>query len=156
MRFSAKVARHAAGLGTEPDPRDDLSGMDVARKALILARLIGFSGELHDIAVESLVPGPLRGIPVSTFLRRMGEMDAARATRVADAKANGVLRHVARVTSRRVSVGLQAELSSCSIARRAARIDNQVVFTTVRYRENPLVITGPGAGPGGHRRRRAE
>ncbi|MFN8559959.1 MAG: bifunctional aspartate kinase/homoserine dehydrogenase I, partial [Dehalococcoidia bacterium] len=121
--------------------------MDVARKALILARLIGFSGELHDIAVESLVPGPLRGIPVSTFLRRMGEMDAVWATRVADAKANGcVLRYVARVTSRRVSVGLQAVKSSSTFGGLRGT-DNQVVFTTVRYRENPLVITGPGAGP---------
>src|SRR6266702_3791353 len=60
---------------TEPDPRDDLSGMDVARKALILGRLIGFSGELTDVQVESLVPDALRELPLDVFLTRLHEVD---------------------------------------------------------------------------------
>ena len=61
---------------TEPDPRDDLSGMDVARKALILGRLIGFSGEIADVEVESLVPEPLRDVPLDVFLKRLSDADA--------------------------------------------------------------------------------
>src|SRR6185503_6004070 len=57
----------------EPDPREDLSGMDVARKALILGRLLGFSGELEDIAVESLVPDGAERLPVVEFVARLEE-----------------------------------------------------------------------------------
>lgn len=145
--FSDAV-RRAMALGyTEPDPRDDLSGMDVARKALILARLMGFRGELGDIKVESLVPDVARGWSREQFLERLGELDADWAQRVAEAKQRGlVLRYVASATRQRVSVGLRAvPLSSPFAGLRGT--DNQVVFTTARYRENPLVITGPGAGP---------
>ncbi len=142
------VLRRAMERGfTEPDPRDDLSGRDVARKALILARLIGFGGELSDLAVESLVPESLQLVPLPEFLRRVTEMDATWTERAAAARAKGcVLRYVARVTTKRVTVGLQAvKVASPFGALRGT--DNQVVFTTTRYRENPLVITGPGAGP---------
>jgi aspartokinase/homoserine dehydrogenase 1 len=146
-RFSDAV-RRASALGyTEPDPRDDLSGMDVARKALILARLMGFRGEMDDIAVESLVPERARGWPKEEFLNRLADFDASWAERVADAESRGmVLRYVASASRQRVSVGLRAvPLSSPFAGLRGT--DNQVVFTTARYRENPLVITGPGAGP---------
>ncbi|MEP7345730.1 MAG: bifunctional aspartate kinase/homoserine dehydrogenase I [Gemmatimonadaceae bacterium] len=146
-KFS-QVLRRAMQRGfTEPDPRDDLSGMDVARKALILARLVGYNGEMADIPVESLVPEALRGVSVAEFLRRVDEMDAPWAERAGAARAMGhVLRYVARVTRKRVSVGLQS-VPSASTFGGLRGTDNQVVFTTTRYRENPLVITGPGAGP---------
>ncbi len=146
-KFSEALKR-AMQLGfTEPDARDDLSGMDVARKALILARLIGYQGELKDIAVESLVPDALRSVSRDDFVARIPEMDALWETRARQARDKGqVWRYVARISRQRVTVSLQAvPLSSPFAALKGT--DNQVVFTTMRYRENPLVITGPGAGP---------
>jgi len=140
--------RKAMSLGfTEPDPRDDLSGMDVARKALILARLLGFKGELSDVAVESLVPLAYRKLPLATFLARLDQQDAAWAERQAAAqKQERVLRYVLLATARRVQVGLRAVPLSHPLAGLRGT-DNQIVFTTKRYSEHPLVITGPGAGP---------
>lgn len=132
---------------TEPDPRDDLSGMDVARKALILARLIGFPGDLTDVTVESLVPDAYRSMPTAKFLATLAQQDAMWAARQAAAQKQGrVLRYVLRATPRKVQVGLQAVPPSHPLAGLRGT-DNQVVFTTMRYREHPLVITGPGAGP---------
>ncbi|HVY37413.1 MAG TPA: aspartate kinase [Polyangia bacterium] len=145
--FSAALHK-AMELGyTEPDPRDDLSGADVGRKALILGRLLGFPGEPGDVAVESLVPEAFRSLSRDEFLRRLGELDADWAKRAAAAKAKGrSLRYVASVTRERISVGLQAvDRSSPFFGLKGT--DNQVAFTTARYRKNPLVITGPGAGP---------
>ncbi len=145
--FSAAL-RKAMELGyTEPDPRDDLSGADVGRKALILGRLLGFAGEPADVAVESLVPEASRSLPRDEFLRRLDQLDSDWAKRAAAAKAKGrSLRYVASVTKDRISVGLQAvDRSSTFFSLKGT--DNQVAFTTARYRKNPLVITGPGAGP---------
>ena len=131
---------------TEPDPRDDLSGMDVARKALILGRLIGYSGELADVEVESLVPEALRELPLDAFLDRLHEADDEWARRVRDAREKGtVLRYRATVTKREAHVGIVAVDASSSLASLAGT-DNYFSFTTRRYRANPLVITGPGAG----------
>ena len=140
--------RKAMSLGfTEPDPRDDLSGMDVARKALILARLLGFKGELTDVTVESLVPIAYRKLPLATFLARLDQQDASWAERHAAAQSQErVLRYVLLATPRRVQVGLRAVPLSHPLAGLRGT-DNQIVFTTKRYREHPLVITGPGAGP---------
>jgi len=131
---------------TEPDPRDDLSGMDVARKALILGRLIGFSGELADVEVESLVPESLREVAPDSFLERLHEADAEWEQRIRDARERGtVLRYRATVTKREARVGIAAVDGSSSLASLAGT-DNHFSFTTRRYRANPLVITGPGAG----------
>jgi bifunctional aspartokinase / homoserine dehydrogenase 1 len=132
---------------TEPDPRDDLSGMDVARKALILARLLGFTGDLSDVTVESLVPERFRAMPVTKFKATLAEQDDAWAARQSAAVKQGrVLRYVLRATRTKVKVGLQAVPPSHPLAGLRGT-DNQIVFTTMRYREHPLVITGPGAGP---------
>lgn len=131
---------------TEPDPRDDLSGMDVARKALILGRLIGFSGELADVEVESLVPESLREVAPDVFLDRLPEVDAQWEKRIRVARERGtVLRYRATVTKREARVGIAAVDGSSSLASLAGT-DNHFSFTTRRYRANPLVITGPGAG----------
>ena len=144
----SQALRRAMELGyTEPDPRDDLSGADVGRKALILGRLLGFSGEPDDVAVESLVPPALRKLDRDAFLARLPEVDAAWARRAAAAKAKGAtLRYVASVGKDRISVGLET-VGRSSPFFGLKGTDNQVAFTTVRYRKNPLVITGPGAGP---------
>ena len=146
-RFSESLRRAMEKGYTEPDPRDDLSGMDVARKALILGRLLGFDGELGDIALESLVPEPARKLSLANFLKRLEEFDPAWEQRASDARENGrVLRYVASVTKRRVEVGLQAVEATSPFAALNGT-DNQVAFTTMRYQTNPLIITGPGAGP---------
>jgi len=145
--FSAALGR-AMELGyTEPDPRDDLSGVDVGRKALILGRLLAFAGEPADVAVESLVPESMKALPRELFLSRLPDIDADWSRRAAAAKAKGAtLRYVATVTKDRISVGLRV-VDRASPFYGLKGTDNQVAFTTSRYRKNPLVITGPGAGP---------
>jgi homoserine dehydrogenase len=145
--FSTALRGAIAKGYPEPDPREDLSGKDVARKALILGRLIGFRGELSDIAVESLVPEGADRLALAAFLRRLDEYDAAWAERVAAAAARGgVLRYRAIVTARSIRVGLVVVDASSPMASLNGT-DNQFIFTTMRYQKNPLVITGPGAGP---------
>jgi aspartokinase/homoserine dehydrogenase 1 len=144
--FSAAL-REAMALGyTEPDPREDLSGMDVARKALILARQLGFAGEMRDVQVTSLVPAAWRRTPLPQLLQQLESQDAPWAERAAAAAAQGrVLRYVLRVTPRRVSVGLEALPKAHPLALLVGT-SNQLVYTTGRYDALPLVITGPGAG----------
>jgi aspartokinase/homoserine dehydrogenase 1 len=147
-RSFSEALRAAMAKGyTEPDPRDDLSGADVGRKALILGRLLGFPGEPADVAVESLVPAAFRSLPREAFLAKLPEIDADWAKRAAAAKAKGgTLRYVASVTKKRIAVRL-AVVDRGSPFFGLKGTDNQVAFTTTRYRKNPLVITGPGAGP---------
>ena len=145
--FSEAIARAMEKGYTEPDPRDDLSGADVGRKALILGRLLGFEGEPADIEVESLVPEAYRKLPLPVFLARIGELDAEWERRVAAARAKaGTLRYVASVTKSRIAVGLKV-VDGASPFATLKGTDNQIAFTTARYRQNPLVVTGPGAGP---------
>ena len=144
--FSKSLRRAMERGYTEPDPREDLSGADVGRKALILGRLLGFAGEPQDVAVESLVPAAHRKLPLARFLDRVEELDRSWAARAATARERGhSLRYVASVTRRRIRVGL-VEVGSGSPFAGLRGSDNQVAFTTVRYRTNPLVIQGPGAG----------
>jgi aspartokinase/homoserine dehydrogenase 1 len=144
----SEALRGAMTLGyTEPDPREDLSGLDVARKAIILGRLLGYEGELADVAVESLVPEAMRDMPLADFLAQLETLDAAWAHRVEEARGRGeVLRYRAHATRAAVRVGLVGVPLGSSFASLTGT-DNQFVFTTARYRENPLVISGPGAGP---------
>jgi cystathionine gamma-synthase len=146
-RFSDALQR-AMDLGyTEPDPRVDLSGIDVARKALILARAIGFRGDLSDVKVESLVPTELSALPEDAFLSRVAELDRPWAQRVNDARRKGrVLRYRAHVTPSTIVVGLAPVRLTDSLGVLDGT-DNQFTFTTARYRAQPLVIRGPGAGP---------
>jgi aspartokinase/homoserine dehydrogenase 1 len=145
--FSEALRRAIAKGYPEPDPRDDLSGTDVARKALILGRLLGFPGELGDIEVESLVPPQGKRLPLKEFLARLEEYDAAWQERVQQARdRGGVLRYRCTVTPRRIRVGLVVVNASSPLASLNGT-DNQFIFTTERYKANPLVITGPGAGP---------
>jgi aspartokinase/homoserine dehydrogenase 1 len=148
-RAFSEALQRAMALGyTEPDPRDDLSGMDVARKALILGRLMGYAGELRDVEVESLLPEWTRTLTRPAFLRRVRELDAEWRDRVERARRAGrVLRYLSNVTARRVHVGLRDVPLGTPFATLHGT-DNQLVFTTARYRTNPLVIKGPGAGPG--------
>jgi aspartokinase/homoserine dehydrogenase 1 len=145
--FSARVQRaHALGY-TEPDPREDLSGRDVARKLLVLARLTGLELELADIPVEDLVPRPLRaGKAGPTFFTRLARWDAAMAERHAAAGRRGrVLRYVGSLRDGRAAAGLQEVPADHPLAA-GRRNDNVIAFTTRRYAKTPLVVQGPGAG----------
>jgi aspartokinase/homoserine dehydrogenase 1 len=146
--FSA-VVRAAKAMGyTEPDPRDDLSGMDVARKLIILGREMGLRLELTDVAVESLVPPALAGCTVEEFLERLGEFDDGMLDRLTSARRQGqVMRYVASVDADgRTQVGL-VELPATHPFANIALTDNIVRFQTARYDRNPLIVQGPGAGP---------
>jgi aspartokinase/homoserine dehydrogenase 1 len=147
--FSA-VVRDAKAKGfTEPDPRDDLSGMDVARKLVILGREMGLKIELADVALEGLIPAQLATCPPDEFMQRLEELDAPMLARLESArKANRVLRYVAALdaASRKASVGL-VELERSHPFANINLTDNIVQFVTSRYHQNPLVVQGPGAGP---------
>ncbi len=145
--FSTAV-RSAKERGyTEPDPRDDLSGLDVARKALILARTMGRQADLSEIAVESLVPEDLRGVSVETFLEKVGDLDAAMAERATAAKAEGgSLKYVATVTPEGpLAVGVRA-IPATGVLGALQGPENVVSIRTRRYDAYPLTVSGPGAG----------
>ena len=142
--FSAAVKEAMSRGYAEPDPRDDLSGRDAARKGLILARMMGYRGPAP--AADDLVPPAYRHLPLDEFLERLPELDDMWRDRVSRAAVNHrQLRYVVSATRRKVSVGLRPVPESSAIG--AARgTQNIVTFHSVRYRNEPLVISGPGAG----------
>jgi bifunctional aspartokinase / homoserine dehydrogenase 1 len=146
--FSSIVRAAKAKGYTEPDPRDDLSGLDVARKLIILGREMGLTLEMSDVQVEGLVPGALTQCSVDEFMARLPESDAAMAATLADArKKNQVLRYVGRIDAHgKATVGLM-RLDAKHAFANIALTDNVVRFATRRYCDNPLIVQGPGAGP---------
>jgi aspartokinase/homoserine dehydrogenase 1 len=145
--FSELVKKaHAQGY-TEPDPRDDLDGKDVARKLVILARECGHALNVDDVLVESLVPGELLGLPLADFWAGIKVWDADMAERYRQAQAKDeVLRYVAKLSAEGT-----AQVKLCSLPRshdfaRTRGTDNVLQLTSKRYCDNPLVIQGPGAG----------
>lgn len=147
--FSAVVRDAKVNGYTEPDPRDDLSGTDVARKLVILARELGMRLELADVALEGLVPAALMGCSVDEFMARLPELDAPMLARLKAAQAaNKVLRYVAALDTAtgKATVGV-VELERTHAFANMNLTDNVVRFITSRYDKNPLVVQGPGAGP---------
>lgn len=145
----SSIVRTAKQKGyTEPDPRDDLSGMDVARKLIILGREMGLTLEMSDVRVEGLVPRGLENCSVEQFMDRLPQFDGEMMTRYAEARAKGeVLRYVGRIdASGAATVGLTRVGSGHAFAN-IALTDNIVRFATRRYCDNPLIVQGPGAGP---------
>jgi aspartokinase/homoserine dehydrogenase 1 len=146
--FSSIVRAAKAKGYTEPDPRDDLSGMDVARKLIILAREMGLTLEMEDVQVQGLVPGSLEECSVDEFMQRISEFDTLMALKHSNAaKKNQVLRYVGRVgADGKATVGL-VRLDARHAFANIALTDNVVRFATRRYCDNPLIVQGPGAGP---------
>ena len=145
----ATAVRGAKEQGfTEPDPRDDLSGLDVARKALILARTIGRPVDLTDIAVESLVPSALADVTIDEFLDRIETLNEDVASRAAAAKQQGrVLKYVATVApTGSLSVGVR-DVPATGVLGSIHGPENVVSIRTRRYDAHPLTVVGPGAGP---------
>lgn len=133
---------------TEPDPRDDLSGMDVARKLIILGREMGLTLQMSDVKVESLVPAGLEQGSIDEFLTRLPQHDAAMKARFESARSRGkVLRYVGRLTAAGDATVGVVELDAKHAFANIALTDNVVRFATARYNSNPLIVQGPGAGP---------
>jgi len=150
----SQAVRTARSLGyTEPNPQDDLSGLDVARKALILARELGFPVELSDVGVESLVPASmLASMPLEQFYAALEAHDTEVERRLARLRDEGkVLRYLARIDPGSgnapcsVTVG-PVEIPLSHPATRLRGSESFVAFTTERYADYPLIVQGAGAG----------
>ena len=146
--FSELVRTARENGFTEPDPRDDLNGMDAARKLLILARMIGRQATLDDITVENLVPEPLRGdMEPDEFLDGLKKYDGEFEQRLNEARENGkLLRYMAVMEDSSLSVGLSL-VDPDHPTGNLQGSENMVTITTDAYYASPLVIKGPGAGP---------
>ncbi len=145
--FSEIVAK-AKKLGyTEPDPREDLSGQDVGRKLLILAREIGLEMEFKDVKIESLVPEKLRKMSdVEKFMEELKGFDGYFKKMSEKAERDDkVLRYVAKIYKDRASAKLEMVSKENPLAHTSGA-DNIFAFYTKRYKERPLVVQGPGAG----------
>ncbi len=149
--FSGWVREAGAKGYTEPDPRDDLSGEDVRRKILILARNAGVALESDAVQVHSLVPESLQNLSANEALEQLDALDAPLKAAFANAYRQGeVLRHLAVLEKNEqgqwhAQVGLQSLPPSHPLAG-GAGTDNRVAIWSDRYCEQPLVIQGPGAG----------
>jgi homoserine dehydrogenase len=144
--FSAFVRQARLAGYTEPDPRVDLSGEDVRRKLLILARAAGLPLQSEEVRVESLVPAALAALPLAALDDAWESLDAPLAQRFQDARRDGAeLRFLGRFDDRGASVGLQALPADHPLCA-GGGTDNRVAIFSDRYCEQPLVIQGPGAG----------
>lgn len=132
---------------TEPDPREDLSGMDVARKFVCLAREVGFSADLKGVNVTNLVPEALRHLTLEQFMEQLPLYDAEleKISQVAS-KQNQRLGYVGSIEA---DGKINVQIGSFPLDHSFSQLkgtDNMLIFHTRRYRERPLVIQGPGAG----------
>ncbi|MEQ9423145.1 MAG: bifunctional aspartate kinase/homoserine dehydrogenase I [Cyclobacteriaceae bacterium] len=146
-KFS-EVVKEAKSKGlTEPDPRDDLNGMDVARKILILSREAGYELELDDVKIESILPESCFKAPsIDTFFEELEKIDnQLEDLKIAANKDGKVLRYIASMKNGKASIKLE-KVGAEHPFHNLFVSDNIVLFTTKRYNERPLVVKGPGAG----------
>lgn len=147
----SQLVLEAKALGlTEPDPRDDLSGRDMQRKLLILAREIGLSLDLDDITLRSLVPEALATLPLAQFIERIGELDVPLQQQFdAAQEQNQALRYIAALDDVGGQLKAEVSLQWVDASHAYANLtpgDNVFVIRSQFYQDNPLIIRGPGAG----------
>eukprot|EP01083_Nonionella_stella_P176704 618966_1 len=142
----SEIVQKAKECGyTEPDPRDDLSGMDIARKALILARCMGINIEMKDVEIESLYPKEMERLSLKEFMNELGALDEKMAKKILKATQNETkLRYTAVVTADSVKVGL-VEVAPHDALYNLVGTDNLVSIHSDWY-TSPLIVAGPGAG----------
>lgn len=147
-RSFSEAVKEAVDLHyAEPDPRDDLSGLDVARKAIILARMMGRKIEPAEIPYESLVPAGLEDVPLEEFMRRLPEADEAFAERLLAVEEYHMLRYLARIPAEGpVEVGLRDTPVESPFGPISGP-ENVFDIRTRRYSDVTLTVSGPGAGP---------
>jgi len=135
---------------TEPDPREDLSGRDVQRKLLILARKAGYELALEDIDCQNLVPEALQSLSTTDFLARANELDDYFANALNDANSKqSCIRYVARFQDNDLGVSAKVSLEVLPQSDAFANLspcDNIFQICSLWYQDNPLIIRGPGAG----------
>ncbi|MFD1819102.1 aspartate kinase [Pseudarcicella hirudinis] len=144
----ADIVREAKAKGyTEPDPREDLSGMDVARKILILGREIGLKIEPEDVTIHKLLPENCEKAPtVDEFFEQLEVSNTYFEKMVDEAEARGeVLRFIATLEDNKINIGVRS-INNRHPFYMMDGADNVISFTTKRYSDRPLVIKGPGAG----------
>lgn len=147
-RSFSEAVREAVRLRyAEPDPRDDLSGLDVARKAIILARTMGRKIEPEEIPYESLVPEGLEDVSLEEFMERLPEADEAFAERLLAVEERHMLRYLTRIPKEGpVEVGLRDTPVESPFVPINGPV-NVFNFRTRRYSDVTLTMSGPGAGP---------
>ncbi len=148
-RTFGDVVREAQAKGyTEPDPRDDLNGMDFSRKMLILAREMGLSLEMRDIVIDPILPDNcLKASNIDAFYAELDKSESHFASARNEASKNGkVLRYIGNLRDGKIHVSMQAVGTEHTFYSLDGS-DNIIAFNTARYNQGPLVIKGPGAGP---------
>ncbi len=144
--FGQAVRDARANGFTEPDPRQDLGGLDAARKALILARMLGYRLHMRDVGVESLYPPSMDGLTVEQFLREIDDLNESMAAQARDLAAGGKkLRYAATIENGKCSVGLVGADPATKLGG-IRTSDSIVVFTTKYFSDNPVAVSGRGAG----------
>jgi aspartokinase/homoserine dehydrogenase 1 len=144
--FSELVREAFESGATEPDPREDLGGMDVARKALILARGLGWQLELSNVQVQGLIPSSCREISVDTFLGSAESLDEQYQNLVEAALARGAtLRYVVTIEDASCRVGVE-EVALQSPLGRLKGNDNLVQIHSSIFSPTPLILQGRGSG----------
>ena len=144
----SSIVKEAKERGyTEPDPREDLSGLDVRRKLIILSRETGLAMEPEHVNIQNILPQACND--AATVAELMVEIEKAddyfEALRKEAADKGKVLRMIAKLENGKASIALESVGSDHPFYALSGS-DNMIVFTTERYRERPLVVTGPGAG----------
>jgi len=146
VSFSEAVKTAADKGYAEPDPRDDLSGEDVARKFLILARVAGYSVDRCSFEAENQTPEALRNVTREEFLEKLSDYDAEWAQRISEAKSrNEVLRYVGELSNGEIKIGVKSVPIDSPLGSLTGT-DNQISIYTNFYKNSPITIQGPGAG----------
>jgi homoserine dehydrogenase len=146
VKFSKAVVK-ARSLGyAEPDPRDDLSGEDVARKFLIIARTCGLEIERQDIEVETLIPDKLKNVDPNSFMSHFADYDQEWQDRISsEIKSGKTLRYTGTFKDNKIVIGIESVQKESNLGRLFGT-NNLIQIKTERYFDQPLVIQGPGAG----------